>query len=146
MDVWGVGCVVYEWVREWLKGRGVLVENKRRRWVGSHNHVVYYVYSHVTSFVLTQLTSSLPRLFNGRNKIEVRKQQAKFCKRLRRGKGVDWGIQRGKKLRRRERRFLDEIEEMLGGMMMEEGGERWTMEKCANLKLFRRYRRMRRKR
>ncbi|GMH59855.1 hypothetical protein TL16_g02915 [Triparma laevis f. inornata] len=85
-------------------------------------------------------------LFNGRNKVEVRKQQAKFCKRLRRGKGVDWGIQRGKKLRRRERRFLDEIEEMLGGMMKEEGGERWTMEKCANLKLFRRYRRMRRKR
>ena len=115
MDVWAVGCVVYEVVREWLKGRGLLAEGKRRR------------------------------LFNGRNKVEVRKQQAKFCRRLRRGKGAEWGIARGKKLRKRERRFLDEIEEMLEGMMKEEGGERWTLEECLNSRMFNRYRRMKSK-
>ncbi|GMH97711.1 hypothetical protein TrVE_jg4318 [Triparma verrucosa] len=115
VDVWAVGCVVYEVVREWLKGRGLLAEGKRRR------------------------------LFNGRNKVEVRKQQAKFCRRLRRGKGAEWGIARGKKLRKRERRFLDEIEEMLEGMMKEEGGERWTLEECLNSRMFNRYRRMKSK-
>ena len=56
----------------------------------------------------------------------MRRQQRKFCRRLRAGKGVDWGLPADARLRRRDRGMLAEAEMIMGAMMKEEGGDRWT--------------------
>lgn len=56
----------------------------------------------------------------------MRRQQRKFCRRLRAGRGVDWGLPDDARLRRRDKAMLAEAEMIMEAMMKEEGADRWT--------------------